>query len=87
MMATGDNPPVGLLLCAEKDHALAHYALAGMDNQLFVSRYQLELPRKEEVEAFIERQVVEIRAELVLPAVKIHGQASVIPRTDKEEEA
>ena len=45
MMAEGDHPPVGLLLCAQKDHALAEYALAGMDNRLFVSKYQLHLPK------------------------------------------
>ncbi len=34
MMVEGDNPPVGILLCTEKNHALAEYALAGMDNNL-----------------------------------------------------
>lgn len=55
----GDYPPVGILLCTQKNHALVEYALAGMDNQLFVSRYQLELPRKEEMQAFIEEQIAE----------------------------
>ncbi|HBJ33211.1 MAG TPA: hypothetical protein DDZ51_00310, partial [Planctomycetaceae bacterium] len=32
-----DNPPIGILLCTDRDHALVEYALAGMDNQLFVS--------------------------------------------------
>lgn len=41
-----DNPPIGILLCTEKDHALIEYALAGMDNALFVSKYQLHLPPK-----------------------------------------
>ncbi len=31
MMADGDKPPVGILLCTQKDHALVEYALAGMD--------------------------------------------------------
>lgn len=57
MTTQGDNPPVGILLCTTKNHALVEYALAGMDNQLFVSRYQLELPAKEEMERFIEEQV------------------------------
>ncbi|MFM2408413.1 MAG: hypothetical protein RL358_1155 [Pseudomonadota bacterium] len=57
MMSTGDNPPIGILLCTEKDHTLAEYALAGMDNQLFVSRYQLELPSKETLERFIQQQL------------------------------
>jgi predicted nuclease of restriction endonuclease-like (RecB) superfamily len=53
----GDNPPIGLLLCTRKNHALIEYALAGMDNQLFVSRYQLELPKKEELERFLEAEL------------------------------
>lgn len=51
-----DNPPIGLLLCTEKDHALAEYALAGMDNELFVSKYQLELPSKEVLEKELESE-------------------------------
>jgi hypothetical protein len=60
MMTEGDNPPVGILLCTQKDHALVEYALAGMDNQLFVSKYQLELPRKEEIQRFLEEKMKEI---------------------------
>jgi len=52
----GDNPPIGILLCTDRDHALVEYALAGMDNALFVSRYQLELPSKEELAAQIEQE-------------------------------
>jgi len=58
-MTDGDGPPVGLLLCTRKNHALMEYALAGMDNQLFVSRYQLELPRKEELETLLEAELRE----------------------------
>ena len=57
MMSEGDNPPVGILLCTDQNHALAEYALAGMDNQLFVSKYQLELPRKETIQTFIDEQL------------------------------
>jgi predicted nuclease of restriction endonuclease-like (RecB) superfamily len=53
MMVDGDNPPVGLLLCNEKDHALVEYALAGLDNDLFVSKYLLELPSKEVIQRFL----------------------------------
>ena len=59
MMTEGDNPPVGILLCTRRDHALAEYALAGMDNELFVSKYQLELPKKEEIQRFVEETVRE----------------------------
>jgi predicted nuclease of restriction endonuclease-like (RecB) superfamily len=61
MMTEGDNPPVGILLCTDKNHALAEYALAGMDNQLFVAKYQLELPKKEEMQRFIDEQLKEAR--------------------------
>ncbi len=57
MMSEGDNPPIGILLCSQKDHALVDYALAGMDNQLFVSRYQLELPSRETLQNFIEQHM------------------------------
>lgn len=57
MMSEGDHPPIGILLCSQKDHALVDYALAGMDNQLFVSRYQLELPSKEALERFLQQQM------------------------------
>lgn len=60
MMTEGDNPPVGILLCTDKNRALVEYALAGMDNSLFVSKYLLELPKREEMQAFIEQQVKEI---------------------------
>lgn len=60
MMTDGDNPPVGILLCTDKNHALAEYALAGMDNRLFVSKYLLELPKKEEMQAFIDAQLREV---------------------------
>ena len=56
MMAEGDNTPVGLLLCTGKDHALVEYALAAVDNRLFVSKYQLELPRRAELARFLERK-------------------------------
>jgi len=60
MMTGGDNPPVGVLLCTDKNHALAEYALAVMDNQLFISKYLLELPKKEEMQRFIDEQLQEM---------------------------
>jgi predicted nuclease of restriction endonuclease-like (RecB) superfamily len=57
--AADDNPPVGILLCTEKNHALVEYALAGMDNQLFVSKYLLALPDRDEMRRFLEAQMAE----------------------------
>jgi len=59
MATDGDNPPVGIRLCTQKDHTLVEYALAGMDNNLFVSKYQLELPKKEDIQRFLEEQLKE----------------------------
>lgn len=60
MVERGDSPPVGILLCTKKDHALVEYALAGMNNKLFVSKYQVELPKKKEIEKFLETTLREI---------------------------
>jgi predicted nuclease of restriction endonuclease-like (RecB) superfamily len=61
MRADDDNPPVGILLCTQKDHALVEYALAGMDNKLFVSKYQLHLPAREQLQQELERTLQEDR--------------------------
>jgi len=50
-MRTGDQPPTGILLCTRKNEELVEYALAGMSNQIFVSRYQVQLPGKDEIAA------------------------------------
>ena len=60
VMTESDNPPIGILLCTGKNHALVEYALAGMDDNLFVSKYQLELPKKEDMQKFIEENLREI---------------------------
>ena len=52
-----DNPAIGILLCTEKGKKLVEYATAGMENQLFVSKYMLQLPKKEELEAFIQNEL------------------------------
>ena len=59
-MSAGDNPPIGLLLCTQKNNELVEYALAGMSQTLFVSKYQLELPDIRDLEEFIRRQRLEL---------------------------
>jgi len=51
--AESDNPPIGILLCTERSQSLVEYALAGMSSDLFVSKYQLELPSKEVLQSQI----------------------------------
>lgn len=58
-MQPGDNPPVGILLCTRKGKKMVEYALAGMDNQLFVSTYMLQLPDKKTLEDFLLKQLDE----------------------------
>jgi len=52
-----DNPPVGILLVAEKDHALVKYATAGMDENLFVQQYLVQLPNQEQLVKYIENEL------------------------------
>lgn len=60
MMSESDNPPIGLLLCTDKDQALVEYATAAVDNRLFVSKYAVELPSKKALEAFLREQRKEL---------------------------
>jgi predicted nuclease of restriction endonuclease-like (RecB) superfamily len=52
-MTPGDQPPVGILLCTRKNDALVEFALGDLSSQIFVSRYAVELPKKEEMERFL----------------------------------
>jgi predicted nuclease of restriction endonuclease-like (RecB) superfamily len=62
-MFEGEESPIGLILCSEKDEAVAHYALGKLTNKIFASRYKLQLPDpeilKREIEA--ERRRLEMR--------------------------
>lgn len=49
VMRHNDNPPVGILLVTNKNKTLVEYAKGSMDNHLFVSKYLLELPKKEDL--------------------------------------
>ena len=53
--ADDDNEPIGLILSAEKHDVTVEYALGSISNKLFVSKYQVYLPRKEELEAEVKK--------------------------------
>jgi predicted nuclease of restriction endonuclease-like (RecB) superfamily len=53
----GDNPPIGIILSKEKNELLVEYATYGMNSQLFISKYQLYLPNKEELRKIISNQL------------------------------
>lgn len=59
-MTPGDQPPVGILLCTRKNEALVEFALGDLPNKLFVSRYAVEMPKKQEMEAFLKQLGKEI---------------------------
>ena len=49
-----DNPPIGIILCTEKDSITAEYVLGGLSNNVFASRYVLYMPNKEQLIAQVE---------------------------------
>jgi len=51
--AADDNPPIGIILSKDKDELLVEYSTYGMNSQLFISKYQLYLPDKEELKRLI----------------------------------
>ena len=56
-MNEGDNPPIGIILCTSKDSIKVQYAIGGLNNKLFVSRYMVELPSVKQLENFIKKDV------------------------------
>jgi predicted nuclease of restriction endonuclease-like (RecB) superfamily len=56
-MSQADNPPIGLILCANKNDTFVEYTLGGLDNDIFVSKYLIELPKIEELKALIEKDI------------------------------
>ena len=52
-----DNPPIGIILCTDKNHVRAEYALGGLNNSIFASTYTLNLPDKEQLEEQVRRTI------------------------------
>lgn len=69
-----ENPPVGILLCTEADRSrvFVEYALGGLDNKIFVSKYKLYLPTKKELETEIKKETA--RLQLISPRELKSGQ-------------
>lgn len=55
----GDKPPIGIVLCADKNDILVEYAIGGISNNIFVSKYQLYLPDRK----ILEQKVKELMEE------------------------
>ena len=56
-MAENDNPPIGIILCSQRDAALVHYATGGLSQEVFVSKYKLQLPTEDELKELIKNDV------------------------------
>jgi predicted nuclease of restriction endonuclease-like (RecB) superfamily len=56
MMNEGDNPPIGILLCADKSESVVKYTLPEENTQIFASKYKLYLPTEEELRREIETE-------------------------------
>ncbi len=55
-IAKDDNPTIGLILCSEKNEAIARYSMLNNSKQLFASKYMLYLPTEEELERELKRE-------------------------------
>ncbi len=59
VMEPGDNPPIGILLVTDKNDALVQYATAGLNEQIFVSKYKLQLPTEKALKELILKTIRE----------------------------
>ena len=57
IMQPDDNPPIGILLCTEKGDTLVRYTTAGLDPNIFVQKYKVQLPSEEEIKDFISKGI------------------------------
>jgi predicted nuclease of restriction endonuclease-like (RecB) superfamily len=66
MMNPGDSPPIGIILCSDKNEAVVRFTLPEENRQIFASRYKLYLPSEEELVAELvrERQMIEMEVRL-----------------------
>ena len=56
-MEPGDNPPIGIILCADKSDALVKYTLPLDNKQVYASKYLLYLPKEEELREEMKKQL------------------------------
>lgn len=56
IMLPDDNPPIGILLCSEVGQEMAEYSLLDLDESVFISKYQLNVPSKERMTEFLRKE-------------------------------
>ena len=74
-----ENPPVGLILCSQKDEAVARYSLEGLSNKVMAAEYRTTLPNEELLAAEIDRtrQKINLRATIKAGTSTIHADLAV----------
>ncbi len=79
----GENPPVGLILCSEKNEVLAQYSLEGLPN-VMAAEYRITLPDEDMLAAELDRtrQVIELRGSITSGAPTVSGELSVDDRQE-----
>ena len=65
-MVEGENPPIGLILCTDKNEAVVKYTLSQSQKKIFTSRYQTYLPTEKELTDELQRERLQIEQELKL---------------------
>ena len=59
VMQEDDNPPIGLLLCTDYGVTTVQYATEGLSQNLFVSKYRLQLPSEEDIKQYLLENISE----------------------------
>jgi len=72
----GENPPVGLILCAEKDNAVAKYALEGLPNKVLAAEYRTALPK----ERLLVEEIEKTRRQIATQTMFADPRRDAVPR-------
>ncbi len=62
LMNEGDNPPIGIILCADKSDSVVKYTLPEDNNQIYASNYKLYMPTEEEFKRELAKAIDDILA-------------------------
>jgi predicted nuclease of restriction endonuclease-like (RecB) superfamily len=85
-MEEGDAPPVGIILCSDRDQSAVEFATAGIDQKLFISRYLVALPSAEKLRAFLEADRDQIERVMV-PSARNRTQPKSNLKSNKSSKA
>jgi predicted nuclease of restriction endonuclease-like (RecB) superfamily len=70
----GENDPVGIILCTDKKKTVVEYALGGMSNKIFASKYRLQLPDPEVLKAEVEHERQRLLETKIVNRIKHEGR-------------